>query len=458
MHQTVVLNVVGLTGSLLGAHTPQLTRFARDGISCPIETVTPAVTCTVQSTFLTGRPPSGHGIVANGWYFRDLAQVWFWRQSNHLVEGEKVWEAARRRDPEFTCAQMFWWYNMYSQADFAATPRPAYPADGRKIFDIYTEPPELRVRLKRELGEFPFFSFWGPKAGLPSSEWIAAAGRRVFDWEAPSLTLIYLPHLDYNLQRLGPDDPAIARDLAQIDGICGALIDHFQERGARVIVLSEYGITPVNGVVHINRVLREAGLIRIREELGLEQLDAGASEAFAVADHQLAHVYVRAPERVAQVKALLEQVPGIEQVLGEQEKAAYHLNHPRTGDLVAISEPDKWFSYYYWLDDRLAPDFARTVDIHRKPGFDPTELFVDPKLRLPLLKVGKTLLKKSLGFRYLMDVIPLDAGLVKGSHGRVTGDPLHGPVFMTSEARLVQGPTVKAAQVKQLMLDHLFED
>ncbi|MCZ6628228.1 MAG: alkaline phosphatase family protein, partial [SAR324 cluster bacterium] len=223
-------------------------------------------------------------------------------------------------------------------------------------------------------------------------------------------------------------------------------------------VLSEYGITPVNGVVHINRVLREAGLIRIREELGLEQLDAGASEAFAVADHQLAHVYVRAPERVAQVKALLEQVPGIEQVLGEQEKAAYHLNHPRAGDLVAISEPDKWFSYYYWLDDRLAPDFARTVDIHRKPGFDPTELFVDPKLRLPLLKVGKTLLKKSLGFRYLMDVIPLDAGLVKGSHGRVTGDPLHGPVFMTSEARLVQGPTVQAAQVKQLMLDHLFED
>ncbi len=457
MHQTVVLNVVGLTSDMLGPHTPHLSAFAAAGAACPLETVTPAVTCTAQSTFLTGLAPAQHGIVANGWYFRDLAQVWLWRQSNRLVEGEKVWEAARKRDAAFTCAKMFWWYNMYSGADFSVTPRPAYPADGRKIFDVYSEPEGLRPRLKAELGEFPFFNFWGPKAGLPATVWIAEAGRRVFDWEAPTLTLIYLPHLDYNLQRLGPDDPAIHKDLAEVDAICGRLIAHFRERGARVIVLSEYGITPVNGVVHINRALREAGLIHVREELGREQLDAGACDAFAVADHQLAHVYVREPRRVAEVKALLEALPGVERVLDQAGKAEFRLDHPRAGELVAISQADKWFSYYYWLDDAVAPDFAPTVDIHRKPGFDPAELFIDPKLRFPMLKVGRILLKKALGFRYLMDVIPLDAGLVKGSHGRITDDPLKGPLLITSEKDLLRRESLPATEVKDLMLAHLFE-
>ena len=215
MHRTVVINVVGLSGGLLGEHTPHLSALAREGASCPLGTVTPAVTCSAQSTFLTGLMPAQHGIVANGWFFRDLAQVWLWRQSNRLVEGEKVWEAARRREPGLTCAKMFWWYNMYSSADFAVTPRPAYPADGRKIFDVYSEPAGLGGRIKGEIGEFPFFTFWGPKARLPTSEWIAEASRRVFDWESPGLTLIYLPHLDYNLQRLGTDDSAIGRDLVE---------------------------------------------------------------------------------------------------------------------------------------------------------------------------------------------------------------------------------------------------
>ncbi len=457
MHRTAVINVVGLTPAMLGENTPNLSRLAAGGGQHTLRTVTPAVTCSVQSTFLTGLAPSGHGIVANGWYFRELAQVWLWRQSNHLVAGEKVWDAARRRDPGFTCAKMFWWYNMYSGADYSVTPRPAYPADGRKIFDVYSEPMELGGRIKAEIGAFPFFSFWGPKAGLPSSQWIADASALVFDWESPDLTLIYLPHLDYNLQRLGPDDPALNKDIRDVDRICGQLIDRFQANGARIIVLSEYGITPVNGVVHINRVLREAGQIQVRPELGLDMLDAGACTAFAVSDHQVAHVYIREPERVAGVKALLEAVPGIEAVLDEDGKREAGLDHPRAGELVAISAPDKWFSYYYWLDDAAAPDFARTVDIHRKPGFDPVELFIDPKIVFPALKVGGKLLRKILGFRYLMDVIPLDPSLVKGSHGRITDDPARGPVFITSEKRLVRTESVAASDVKQLMLDHLFE-
>lgn len=455
--QTVVINVVGLTPALVADDTPNLKAFCREGVQLPIDTVTPAVTCSVQSTFVTGMLPRDHGIVGNGWYFRDLAQVWLWRQSDHLVAGEKIWDAARRRDPSFTCAKMFWWYNMYSGADYSVTPRPIYPADGRKVVDIYSQPGDLGGRLKSSIGDFPFFHFWGPQADILSSKWIAEASIRVFDWHTPTLTLIYLPHLDYNLQRLGPKDPKIREDLREIDGVCGKLIRHFRDAGARVIVLSEYGITQVNGAVHINRVLREAGFIQVRPELGLEVLDAGASDAFAVADHQIAHIYVNNKSRLSEVKKLLESTAGIEQVLDESGKAAVGLDHPRSGELVAISAPDKWFTYYYWLDDAVAPDFARTVDIHRKPGYDPVELFVDPQIPFPKLKIGGILLKKALGFRYLMDVIPLDANLVKGSHGRVTDRTEDGPLLISSEKGLAVSARLPAVSIKEIILRHIFE-
>jgi predicted AlkP superfamily pyrophosphatase or phosphodiesterase len=455
VHPTVVLNVVGLTRALMGADTPHLNALAADGGCAPIRAITPAVTCSAQATFLTGTLPRDHGIVGNGWYFRDLAQVMFWKQANQLVHGEKVWEAARRRDPSCTCAQMFWWFNMYSSADWAVTPRPIYPADGRKIPDIYSQPSDLRDRLNAELGAFPLFNFWGPTADITSSQWIADASVRVDTWFSPTLLLVYLPHLDYNLQRFGASDPRITADVRAIDAVCGLLIAHCRARGRRVVVLSEYGLVDVSGPVHINRVLREAGLLAVREELGLESLDAGSSEAFAVSDHQVAHVYVRNAARIADVKSLLERVPGIDLVLDRQGQAGIGLDHERSGELVAISARDRWFTYYYWLDDRLAPDFARTVDIHRKPGYDPVELFLDPALRLPQVKVAATLAKKALGFRYLMDVIPLDAALVRGSHGRVTDKLDDGPVWITSEKALVDG-VVESTAVRDLMLAHLF--
>ncbi|MGH7357326.1 MAG: alkaline phosphatase family protein, partial [Candidatus Rokuibacteriota bacterium] len=350
MHRTLVLLVVGLTPDLLGDATPSLAALVREGALRPLRTVLPAVTCSVQATLTTGRLPREHGVVANGWYFRDLSEVWLWRQSNRLVEGEKVWEAARRRDPAFTCAKLFWWYNMHSTATWSATPRPMYPADGRKIPDVYTQPGELRDELNARLGPFPLFQFWGPATDLAASRWIADCARHVYDTRRPTLTLVYLPHLDYNLQRVGPGDPAIARDLRAVDALCGELIAHARRDGTRVVVLSEYGITPVTGAVHLNRALREAGLIQVRVELGRELLDAGASEAFAVADHQVAHVYVRRPERVAEIQRLLEGLPGVERVLDEDGKRAAGLDHPRSGELVAVARADRWFTYYYWLD------------------------------------------------------------------------------------------------------------
>jgi predicted AlkP superfamily pyrophosphatase or phosphodiesterase len=456
MHPTAVINVVGLTQALLGDDTPHLSAFARSGTVSPVRAVTPGVTCTAQATFLTGLLPRDHGIVGNGWYFRDLAQVAFWKQSNRLVQGEKVWETARRRDPACTCAKMFWWFNMYSSADWSVTPRPIYPADGRKILDVYAEPAGLRDRLNAELGPFPFLSFWGPRADIRSSRWIAEASALVDRWHSPTLLLVYLPHLDYDLQRYGPSDPRIRAEVRAIDEVCGRLIAECQARGRRIIVLSEYGLVDVRRPVHINRALRSAGLLAVRDELGTDALDAGASAAFAVADHQVAHVYVRDPARVAGVRLILEQVEGIDLVLDRQGQAALGLDHERSGDLVAISDPDAWFTYYYWLDDARAPDFARTVDIHRKPGYDPAELLLDPALRLPHVRIAATLARKALGFRYLLEVIPLDATLVRGSHGRVTASLEDGPVMIASGPGAAGGP-IESTAVRDVILSHLFD-
>ena len=456
MRPTVVLNVVGLTRALLGRDTPHLNALAADGACAPMRAITPAVTCSAQATILTGTLPRDHGVVGNGWYFRDLAQVMFWRQSNQLVRGDKIWETARRRDPTCTCAKMFWWFNMYSTADWAVTPRPIYPADGRKIVDIYSQPAELRARLVAEIGPFPFFNFWGPQADIRSSRWIADASICVDRWHSPTLLLVYLPHLDYNLQRLGTTDARIRADVRAIDEICGTLIAHCRANGRRIIVLSEYGLVDVAGPVHINRALREAGLLAVRDELGTDALDPGASDAFAVSDHQVAHVYIRDPSRISTVKALLERLPGVERVLDRREQASIGLDHERSGELVAIAAADRWFTYYYWIDDTRAPDYARTVDIHRKPGYDPAELFVDPALTVPRLRIASTLAKKALGFRYLMKVIPLDASLVRGSHGRVTDRLDDGPVFISSEKQAAP-EVVESTAVRDLILQHLFD-
>jgi predicted AlkP superfamily pyrophosphatase or phosphodiesterase len=453
MHKTVVLNVVGLTPSLLGEHTPFLSKWAALGHIASIKPVLPAVTCSVQASYLTGKYPQDHGIVANGWYFRDECEVKFWRQSNKLVQAEKIWEAARALEPNFTCANLFWWYNMYSSVDISVTPRPMYPADGRKIPDIYTQPADLRFKLQERLGTFPLFEFWGPKTTIRSTQWIASSAIAVEEMYSPTLTLIYLPHLDYCLQRLGTDISAIAYDLQEIDAVCQSLIEFYESHSAKVMIVSEYGITSVNRAVSLNRVLREHGYLAIREELGRELLDPGASTAFAVADHQIAHIYISDRHNIAEVQQLIEQVPGVDFVLGEEGKAAYHLNHPRSGELVAVAAPDAWFTYYYWLDDNKAPDFARTVDIHRKPGYDPVELFVDPAIRWQQLKVAKTLLQKQLGFRTLMDIIPLDASLVKGSHGRIPTSTDNAPLLMTRD-RLPHS-TLEATDVYDVILSHL---
>jgi len=457
MQPLILINVVGLTPRHLGAHTPRLSAFARQGAMRPLTTTLPAVTCTAQATFMTGLPPDQTGVVANGWLFRDLCEIWFWRQSNRLVQGEKIWEAGKARDPRFTCANMFWWFNMASSHDYGATPRPIYKADGRKMPDCFTVPTDWRDKLSARLGKFPLFSFWRPNTNIASTRWIAKASELAITDFDPTLTMVYLPHLDYDMQRFGPDEnhPAVAQSLREVDQIAGDLIDFAQKHGRRVMVLSEYGITAVDRPIHINREIRRQGWLQVRREDGHEMLDPTTSQVFAVSDHQIAHVYVRDAALIPQVKALLLAIPGVESVWDKAEQSDHHIAHERSGELVVMSDARSWFTYYFWLDDNLAPDFARTVEIHRKAGYDPVELFLDPKLPLAKLYIVWKLLKKLLGFRMLLDVIPLDASLVKGSHGRPTDDPRYGPLVMTDVPSLLPS-TVSATDIKSIALQHIF--
>ncbi|MFE7129806.1 alkaline phosphatase family protein [Streptomyces sp. NPDC057638] len=446
----LVLDVVGLTPRLL-AHMPRLRALAESGSRAPLDTVLPAVTCSAQSTFLTGTLPAEHGIVGNGWYFRELGDVLLWRQHNGLVTGDRLWDAARRAHPGYTVANICWWYAMGADTDITVTPRPVYYADGRKEPDCYTRPPALHDELTERFGTFPLFRFWGPGADIVSSRWIVDATRHVLRTRSPDLALCYLPHLDYDLQRFGPDDPRAHRAAADLDAAMAPLLGDARQEGRTVVALSEYGITRVSRTVDINRALRQAGLLEVHTQDGMEYLDAMASRAFAVADHQIAHVYVRRDEDLPATRAALTGLPGLERLLDEEGKKAEGLDHPRSGELVAIAEPDAWFTYYYWLDDGRAPDFAPLVEIHRKPGYDPVELFMDPRDPYVRLRAATALVRKKLGMRYRMAVVPLDPSPIRGSHGRRPPSDDEGPLILCSTPRAVGG-RVAATDVKALLL------
>lgn len=428
MKKTVVIDIVGLSSNLIGEYTPFIKQYLSDHNLATIEPVLPAVTTTVQSTYITGKWPAEHGSVGNGWYDREDCEVKFWKQSNKLVRAEKIWERAKKEDPNFTCSTMFWWYNMYTSADYSVTPRPNYLADGRKMPDCYSHPADLRDELQDKLGQFPLFQFWGPGANIKSTEWIANASMLTDDKYDPTLTLIYLPHLDYCLQKFGPDFIKIDKDLQEIDKVVEKLVKFYNKKGASIILLSEYGITPVTTPIHLNRVFRQNNLLQIRVERGLELLDPGASKAFVVADHQVAHVYINDSSVTEQVSKLLKSVPGISLILDKEAQAAYHINHERAGEFVLMADEKSWFTYYFWLDDAVAPDYARVVDIHKKPGYDPVEMFMTSKAR-----AGYKLLRKKAGFRYVMDVIPLDATLIKGSHGNIQTSSQFHPILITDK-------------------------
>ena len=457
MQPVLLLDLVGLTRGLIGPETPNLAAFAERGACAPMSAVLPAVTCSAQATMLTGLAPDEHGVVGNGWLDPETMEPKLWRQANRLVSGELLYEAARAEHADFTCAKLFWWFNLGADVEWSITPRPFYCADGLKILATYSDPTEFGAELEADLGPFPFFQFWGPKSGLASSRWIADAALRTLAQQRPSLTLAYLPHLDYDFQRYGPDDSRSRQALRELDGLFGELVAAAERHGVEVVAVSEYGIDAVDTPVDVNRALRRAGLLEVRESPRGEELDPFKSRAFALVDHQLAHVYVKSPGDVAAAREVLETLDGVEGLWAGAQRAELGLDHRRAGDLVAMAAPRAWFTYYYWLDEARRPDFAPTVDIHSKPGYDPCELFVDPRLAAPMLRVVRRVAQKKLGFRYLMDVVPTDATLVGGSHGRPPAQPEDGPVFLASKpfeasGGAPEGGVVDMASVKDRVL------
>ena len=392
MRKLVVIDIAGLSPRMVGGSAQTLASL---GDVAPLESPFPAVTSTVQATFTTGRDASGHGIVANGFYFKDLGRTSFWEQADSLVTAPKVWETAAGRDRSFKSAMLFWQNSIGSANDVVLTPAPIHEPDGRIVSSCYSKPGGLYDELARELGEFPLARYWGPMASFESTDWIARATARVIESFAPNLTLTYLPALDYSLQRFGYPSEPVETDLALLDRAVALISQAARSIGADVMALSEYGIENVSGDVPVNRFLREAGLLAIRLVGGGEYLDFAASRAFAVVDHQVAHVYARADsvERAAEV---LRNAEGVERVLAGSQRRSLGIDHPRAGDVVAVAAQGRWFSYPWWSEAVRAPAFARAVDIHAKPGYDPLELFIDPAKRS----------------------IASDPALVKGSHGR----------------------------------------
>jgi predicted AlkP superfamily pyrophosphatase or phosphodiesterase len=457
MPPLVLVNAVGLTSRLL-PHASHLGALAKAGWLRRLREVLPAVTCTAQATLLTGKPPSKHGIVANGWLWRDTGEVRCWQQSNRLIEAEPLYQTARRRAVErgrsFRCAKLFWWFNQGAAVDISVTPKPYYGADGNKFFGIHGTPPGLTERLEKTLGPFPFHTFWGPLSGLPCTQWIARCAAEVLRSERPDLALVYLPHLDYDPQRYGPDGCDMPRLVSELDNACVPLLEAARNNGAHIWVVSEYAHVPVRRAVLPNRALREAGLLAVRPGPFGEYLDLFESRAFTVCDHQLAHIYVNHPADVPRVREVLGELPGVDRVLGGAERAEIDLEHPRSGELVALAERDAWFAYPFWLDDRQAPDYARTVDIHRKPGYDPCELFFDPKLWWPRGRALRRLVQKKLGFRTRFDVVPLDPGLVRGSHGLPATDAEDRPILIGDRAAPT-GEELPMTAVRDLVLQGL---
>lgn len=427
----VILNAVGLTPKLAGL-APRLSKL---GNISAVQDIVPAVTMSAQATMLTGQPVETHGIVGNGWLFRETNEVRFWQQSNRLMQAEPFYATARRRAKKrnrpFKSAKLFWWFNQGAAVDVSVTPKPHYGVDGNKVFGISGFPDGRTDELERQLGPFPFHTFWGPMAGLPSTEWIGRCAAAVIQADRPDLTMVYLPHLDYEPQKLGPAGCDMPKLVKQLDDACAPILASAEAVGARVWVISEYGHCDVSRPVYLNRALRDEGLLTVRLGPFGEQLETFLSRAFAVCDHQVAHVYVREEEDIPRVRDVLSVQPGVDQVLVGEERAAVGLRHDRAGEIVVLSKPDAWFAYPFWLDDRLAPDYARTVAIHHKPGYDPCELFFDPKLWMPELKAARRLVQKKLGFRTKLDVIPLDASVVRGSHGLVSADPMNGPLLIS---------------------------
>ena len=336
----------------------------------------PAVTCTAQAAFRTAAPAQTHGMVSNGLFFPELRKVLFWEQSSALVHGPRIWEKYRADGGKV--AMMFWQQSLGESVDMILSPAPIHKHGGGMIQDCYSEPRDLYDRLATKVRKnFNLMHYWGPLASRKSSDWIVAATHALMaEPDAPGLLLTYIPHLDYDLQRHGPDSPKAHKALDVLAGYLGRLQKAAAEHGYEWLIFGDYAIEPATkGAVFPNRALREAGLFATRKIKGMSYADFFSNPAFAVVDHQVAHVYTNGSESLEKARTVLQKLDGVASVLDRAQQRALGVDHPQGGDLLLIAEEGTWFAYPWWTEKAEAPDFATHVDIHNKPGYDPCELF-----------------------------------------------------------------------------------
>lgn len=438
----VFFSVPGLRpGDIDPRVTPTLYEWANRGALTELTPTFPCVTSCVQASMWTGTGPSEHGVIANGFYHRDRREVEFWVGQNDLVQGEQVWDALSAGRSDLTSAVWHAQNIKGAGADFIVTPAPIHEADGTTKLWCYSKPDGLYEEMLGAVGHFPLQHYWGPLANIKSTRWILDAAQWLIQRQAPNFHWIYIPHLDYAGQKLGPDSDEAKAALAELDQelarFAGRIAESKTGNKTTYLVAGEYAMTKVSEVVYPNRILREAGLLSTLERDGGECIDFENSTAFAMVDHQFAHIFVndRKPSTKEAIRDVFRNVSGVADVYVNGVGNGGGLNHPRGGEVILVSKDTHWFAYYWWVDDVRAPAFARTVDIHRKPGYDPVELFFDPATKS----------------------IPLTPELVRGSHGVPATDQRHRAALICSapSSAIDAGQGYRDIDLKRITLELL---
>lgn len=463
MKRLLVLNVAALSAHEIGDHTPHLQALVEQGSARTLQTISPALTSVSHASMLTGLTPREHGIIGNGWYEPHHGKVFNWGRSDALVDGEKVWQKARVDHSKFRCANLFWRFCTHADCDLTLTERPTYFANGRKGADVYSSDPHFKQQCIDKHGAFPFFHFWGPMAGLPASRWIIKVAWDLMQAQQHELILCYAPALDYQAQRFGPHSSQARQALIETDELIGETLAHARQHDYQVLLVSDYAFTQVETPIFLNRILRQQGYLKVDQAANGEWLEPNASQAFAVCDNQVAHIYIRDLAVMDMVKEVLQQSTGVAKVLDARSEEDMNselgqvLGHSRSGQLLAVATPKSWFAYPYWLEEKHAPDFASCIDIFNKPGFDPCEMLLREGWRGRLHMI-KRFLQMKVGIRAPFDVISTRYERIRGARAlwstTQTKDSLPQAVCISSWKQSTQDD-LQMVEIKDLILEYL---
>jgi predicted AlkP superfamily pyrophosphatase or phosphodiesterase len=411
MKKLIVLDIVGLSKKQFEKLKPKnISKILENGSYGSFEPSFPAVTCSVQASIFSGTYPSEHGIISNGYYDDLFKKISFWEQPTNLVKKPRIWDLLKKNEPNFFTALLFLQNSLYANSNVVLTPKPLH-LENKMVMWCYSKPENFYEKITESLGTFDLKSYWGPFSSLKSSDWIINSAKITIQKHSPDLLVTYLPHLDYTSQKFGPNSDEFKKSVDELDALIGDFLLFLNQEYPNtyeIMILSEYNFNEVNNSVSPNLLLRQHGLLSTRRIEEKDYIDYEFSKAFALVDHQIAHLYIK-PGYLDQVKSIFNN-ESVGSILDNNLQKEFKINHPRSGDLILCSNTDSWFNYYWWDDIKHAPDFTFNVDIHRKPGYDPLELFID----------------------FQSKTISHDTSLIKGSHGLISKDPMNSPLIGTS--------------------------